>query len=377
MNRDRRSLHFLAGLVSLIVLHCQTGLAFQEAEDKLAPESGFLTTEDVSGTGISLESEPEADPCDLPHDRPLYGLDTTRRFMFDTVCTAARWIDGFFGDIRYDEAAPGVRGRLSLGVERREDSGLDFRPRFRVRVPLPNLAKRLSIYVEREDETRSIEGRNVEGQQAVEPISTTTATTDSTQVGFVRSRGDFDFRLGLRAPRGQLDYYGRVRYRNTFWRTDLTQWRFSQTFYWRHSEGWGETSQLDYETKLSERYFLRWYNTATWAQTTEGVSWNSGLPLYRTLRGGQVVVIEPNVNGQTGLPHAVSSYGVRGAYRQTLGRRWLFGEIYLGQDRVKSSPGRDVQFFAGFIVELVFERPPPEAPAAPAPVAPGETSPVR
>lgn len=336
---------------------------------------------DEGGLGLQLDAVQD-DPCELPHDRPTLGLDTTRRFIFDTVCSAGRWVDGFFGDIRYEEAAPGVRGRLSLGFERREDAGLEFRPRFRVRVPLPNLNERLSIYLEREDETRSIEGRNVEGQQAIEPLSTTSSATDSTQVGFARKRGDLDFRLGLRAPRGRLDYYGRVRYRTTFWQTDETQWRFSQTAYWRHSDGWGETSQLDYERKLSERYFLRWYNSATWAQVTEGVSWNIGLPVYRSA-GNSVIVLEPNLNGQTGLPYAVSSYGLRAAYRQTLGRRWLFGEVYAGQDWVKTpDPQRDAQPFVGLIVELVFDgrereaagvRPPPEG----TPPPPGETSPVR
>jgi hypothetical protein len=337
--------------------------------------------EDESGIGLEVNTG-ESDPCELPRDRATLGLDTTRRFMFDTVCTAARWLDGFFGDIRYEEAAPGVRGRLSLGFERREGEGMQFRPRFRVRVPLPNLNERLSIYLEREDETRSIEGRNVEGGQAIETVSSTRTATDSTQVGFARRRGDMDFRLGLRAPQGKLDYYARARYRNTFWQTDETQWRFSQTFYWRYSDGWGETSELDYERKLSQRYFMRWYNAATWSQTTEGVSWNAGVPLYRS-SGDTVIVLEPNMNGQTGLPFAVSSYGLRGAYRKTLGRRWLFGEVYVGQDWVKTfGPRRDAQPFVGVIVEIVFDGrerevsgPGPAPQDLPPPA--GETSPVR
>jgi hypothetical protein len=87
--------------------------------------------------------------------------------------------------------------------------------------------------------------------------------------------------------------------------------------------------------------------------------------------------------GQTGLPYAVSSYGVRGAYRQTLGRPWLFGELYLGQDWVKEVPvgPRDAQFFVGFILEVVFDGrqglPASEqGPAIVDPLAPGETSPV-
>jgi hypothetical protein len=375
--------HYWFWLIAAAMFHGLPGQAFQEPAPGAAQDSSLglaAPAYDAADpeTGIAVESQPAPDPCELSPDRPLLGLDSTRRFMFDTVCSAARWLDGFFGDIRYDEAATGVRGRLSLGLERREGTGLEFRPRFRVRIPLPNLNERLSVYLEREDETRSIEGRNVEGQQAVEPLSTTRTATDSTQLGFARKRGDVDFRLGLRAPHGKLDYYARTRYRTVFGQTDATQWRFSETLYWRHSDGWGETTQLDFEARLSEKYFLRWYNSATWAQVTEGVSWNTGLPLYHTLSGGKVIVFEPNMNGQTGLPYAVSSYGMRAAYRQTLGRSWLFGELYGGRDWVKTpDPHRDAQAFIGFILELVFDKEPKGSEAAPAaPVGPGETSPV-
>ena len=110
-----------------------------------------LTECHVDGQVQPVDDVAQEDPCELPPEQELLGLDWTRRALFDTVCTAAMWVDGFFGEIRYDEAAPGLRGRVSFGVERREDAGLSTKPRFRVRVPLPNLNKRLSIYLERED----------------------------------------------------------------------------------------------------------------------------------------------------------------------------------------------------------------------------------
>jgi hypothetical protein len=356
------------------------------AEAAWAQEAGVQIAAPPSGEADEAAADTaEEDPCELPPDRELLGLDWTRRALFDTVCTSAMWVDGFFGDIRYEEAAPGVRGRLSYGIERREDSGVTTKPRFRVRVPLPNLNKRLSIYFEREDEIRTIEGRN-EDQQAVEPISTSSAQ-DSTQVGFAYRKLKLldevlEFRLGLRAPQGKVDYYGRVRYRYPFWRTPSTQWLIGETLYWRHSEGWGETTQLDFDARLSDRYLFRWYNSARWSQTTEGVDWRTGFPLYRLLSGGKVVVVEPNLSGQTGNPYAVTSYGLRGAYRQTLGRPWLFGEIYLGEDWIKPGPGqeRDSQFFAGFILEIAFDgrQRLPQAEQEPlGPLGPGETSPVQ
>jgi hypothetical protein len=366
------------------------GLMLVDAAAGRAQEIGLRA--DLSEAGIETSGTPEEqageDPCELPPERELLGLDWTRRALFDTVCTSAMWLDGFFGDIRYDEAAPGVRGRLSFGIERREDAGVTTKPRFRVRVPLPNLNRRLSVYVEREDETQSVEGRNVEDQQAVEPISTSTAQ-DSTQVGFAYRKLKLldqavELRLGLRAPQGKLDYYARARYRYPFWRTDATQWRFGQTLFWRRSQGWGETTQLDFDARLSDRYLFRWYNSATWSQVSEGVDWRTGVPLYRLFHGGRVVVVEPNMYGQTGLPYAVSSYGVRGAYRQTLGRSWLFGELYVGQDWVKIVPvgPRDAQFFVGLILEVVFDgrqRLPQseQGPALGDPLGPGESSPVR
>jgi hypothetical protein len=366
------SLALLAGMLFLL-----PATGWSQAGESALPDLGLEP-------GAIIYEEPEEpwieEPCEIPPDRELMGLDWTRRTAFRAVCNAAAWFDGLFGDIGYEDAAPGVRGRISLEWEHREDSGDTFRPRFRVRIPLPNLQDRFSLYVEREDETQSIEGRNVEGQQIVQPPSRT-QSQDSTQIGLayrkLRLLGEVvDFRVGLRLRHGTIDYYARTRARYEFWRTDRSQWRFSETVFWRRLDGWGETTELDYSKRIADPYVFRWYNSATWAHTTEGVEWRSIISLSRSLGNNRGVAIETGLGGQTGMHVDVSTYGVRVAYLQRLGRPWLLGEFYLGEDWVKTLPGtqRDGQAYVGFNFQIFFDgkerdarleqlrRPPPRGP---------------
>jgi hypothetical protein len=165
-----------------------------------------------------------------------------------------------------------------------------------------------------------------------------------------------DFRLGIRIQEGEPAPSARARYRREFLRTDTSQWRFTETFFWRKVEGWGETTALDYEYKINEPTLARWFNDATWSQSTLGLSWRTGITLYRNMGEAKAGLVEFRVEGQTDSPVDVSLYGVRVAYRQMLGRKWLLGEVYSGYDWTKSLPGveRLSQLYGGVTLEILF-----------------------
>jgi len=121
-------------------------------------------------------------------------------------------------------------------------------------------------------------------------------------------------------------------------------------------EGWGETTALDYEYQINEPTLARWFNDGTWSQSTLGLSWRTGITLYRNLANAKAALAEVRVEGQTDAAVNVSNYGGRLAYRQTLGRKWLLGEVYSGYDWPKSSPGevRHSQLYGGVTLEILF-----------------------
>lgn len=305
-------------------------------------------------SGAELPAAAATDPCRLQPGEELFGLDWTRRQLFGAVCRSARWFDSFFGEERYDQEALGVRGRLVLGVEERERVGMTFTPRFSARVPLPNLNERINLVIEREDEERSIVGRTGAEQSVLTPPPS--FRDESTQIALGYLQRNVNLRAGVRLSGGSLDPYTRARYLKEFLQTDRTQWIFSQSLFWRQQEGFGETTTLDFEVKPSMPTLIRWFNAATWSESTQGLAWASGVTFYRSIGTGQAVLFEPSLQGETDSPVDVSSYGGRVAYRQTLGRNWLIGEVFTGYAWPKSMPGetRHSQLFVGLRVELLF-----------------------
>ena len=334
------------------------GLAQQETPSSEARDAEIEVSAD---TQLTLDSAEEPDPCIMEQDREMLGLDWSRRQLHRGICASVRWFDDFFGEERFDDAAKKMRGRVSFTLEHRERDGFDLKPRFRLRVGLPNFSERLNFFIEREDERNAVLART-DGETEVETaLPTSTSEEDAVRVGFGYDRikkeyESLDFRLGLRIREGNLAPSARARYRREFLRTDTSQWRFTETFFWRQVEGWGETTALDYEYKINDPTLARWFNDATWSQSTLGLSWRTGISLFRSMGEAKSGLVEARVEGQTDSPVDVSLYGVRLAYRQTLGRKWLLGEVYSGCDWTKSVPGVDwlPQLYGGVTLEILF-----------------------
>lgn len=328
-----------------------------------SPASGSPALEVDVGTDtvMDLDDVPEPDPCAMERGVELLGLDWSRRQLHHGICATVRWFDGFFGDQRFDEAARKIRGRVAYSIEHRDRVGVDAKLRLRLRVTTPNLSQRLNFYVEREDARATLlERTDAEADtQVVQPAST--AQSDAVRVGFgydgiKNDHESLDLRTSLRVREGKLAPSTRIRYWREFLRTDISQWRFTEEVFWRSHEGWGETTALDYEFKISTPNLVRWFNEGTWSQSTQGWSWRTGIGLYRSLGSGKAGLVEFGVSGQTDAPVSIANYGTRVAYRQTLGRTWLLGEVYSGYDWPKSQPEdiRHSQLYGGLSIEVLF-----------------------
>jgi hypothetical protein len=344
-------------LVNGMLIAAAEGLA----QGTPSPDSGDPEIEVSSDMALVLDDAEEPDPCVMEIDQELLGLDWSRRQLHRGVCATARWFDGFFGEGRFDEAAKKIRGRVSYTVEHRDRVGIDHKPRFRLRVGMPNLSQRLNFFAERDDERNAVL-RRTDSETEAEPVQpSSTSESDAVRVGFgydsIKKENEaLDFRLGLRIQDGEPAPSARARYRREFLRTNTSQWRFTETFFWRKVEGWGETTALDYEYKINEPTLARWFNDATWSQSTLGLSWRTGITLYRTFGTDKSGLVEVRVEGQSDSPVDVSNYGVRLAYRQALGRKWLLGEVFSGYDWPKSFPGevRHSQLYGGVTLEILF-----------------------
>jgi len=315
------------------------------------------------------QSALEQDPCIInaprltPDGTEGDALDWTRDWLYRSVCNSAYWFDSFFGEERFDDAAQGLRGNAFLVLERRQGRGFKFKPGLRVRVPFPNLSRRFDLFFDRDDELATIEGRSdALAPTALAPANSLTER-DSSQVGFAyRAFQEIDallnFRAGVRLRSAQLRPFVQGRYRKEFWKTEATQWRFTETLFWRRPDGFGETTEVEYESILSRSLLFRWFNNATLSETTQDFAWQTGVALYKDLGEARAVQGVVSAVGETGSPVDIANYEVRLSYRQTLGRPWLFGEVFAGMDwpRAVEDLHRRQEAFGGVRMEIHFGR---------------------
>lgn len=324
----------------------------------------------ASEAAAAPAAAPEGDACAIqtpvlaPRDETSDGASWTRDWLFRSVCHSAQWFDSFFGEERFDDAASQMRGNAFLIAENRQGRGLEWKPGLRVRVSLPNVSKRFDVFFDRDEEQNTIEGRAdpATTPSANRPTGVST-TEDSTQIGVgYRLIQELDellnFRVGVRARSGSLRPFAQGRYRHEFFKSDATQWVFTETLFWRKPDGFGETTALDYEAAITRSLLFRWFNNATYSEITNGFSWQSGVSFYQDLGDARAVQLQLSSTGETGAQVDVANYGIRLSYRQTIGRPWLFGEVFTGLDRPRADtdPARREEAFVGLRTEIHFGR---------------------
>lgn len=327
----------------------------QAAPRSVADGSAAADAADDSLLVTDPEFGPPPECVNPPSDESAWGW--TRDVLFDFVCHSGRWLDRAFGDEPFSAHEGQIRGYLSLTAERREGGAWETKPRFRVRVPLPNLNRRLNLTVERENELRAVRGQTGDAEPVVDtPVN---QGDDTTAISFgyeVRRAIDrlLDFRIGIRARQGDLNPYVRSRYQRDYARPSGAHWHLSQSLFYRHLDGFGETTLINYERFFSPSWLFRWSNSGTVSQITDGLAWETTPQLLHTLSPERGVRFALSWSGESAAPVRLANYGYRLAYRQTLGRPWLIAELYGGQDFTRSEPAlpRDAQFYAGATIEV-------------------------
>jgi len=307
--------------------------------------------------------------CRMEQEHEVVVLDRTRERLHETVCGAALWFDGLFGE-RDLASARGAYGRLEVSTANSEFEGEETRVRFDARVKLPALRHRLSVFIGRDNEDdvardRS-EGLGLRSQadelQQVEDWFAGLGYRLKEAYG-IRS----EFRLGVRGVRHPVAF---VQLRNSYtaYEDENDRIQLRATPFANHLDGAGFTAATDFDHALSPTRLLRWGSIGTVTEESEGVQWRSALILYQSLRRLRAIAFEAFERGATTAPEPLLEYGVRTIYRQPLFRARLFAELVLGYSWPRVDPALPREGSAGvtFGLELPFGADPAK-PAAPSP----------
>jgi hypothetical protein len=259
-------------------------------------------------------------------------MDWLNRKVAKSVCSSALWFDGFFGDATVYDERDATYGRVFVGTwwDRRDKFDPTFR--FRVKASFPRLKNRVNVIIGRE----SVDNFIMDSPDAEEgmPQSLATSEEESWFIGMGyspfddrHSRIDLDVGAKLRIP---LIPYVKLRYRQNIFLSESTMARFRQTFFWERNIGFGETTRLEFDWKLSQKALTRLFGAGTVSQSSLGLDWHTGVILYHYLGTARALAYQVEIRGETRreVPFRDAAFTV--VYRWSTFRPWLFVELSAG-----------------------------------------------
>jgi hypothetical protein len=291
-------------------------------------------------------------------------LEESRRLLAETFCGATLWFDGLFGGEPDVRNARAVSGRVELSALHTDFHGFDYKARLRLNYDLPNLERRVRLFLGREEDDEFVADR-----QEGFAIRSSVFGLESEEewlagLGYSppgRYFNKLDVRFGGRV-KSAPEVFSQVRYRQNVFLGDRDVWRFRETVFWENRDGFGSTTSLDWDRVLRRDLILRWGNVGTISEATQGMAWRSAVLVYHNLGRWEDAAVagEVFVRGESDAEVPLREYGTRAIFRQPFGRDYLFGEVIVGYTwpRERLSQERDGSAMVGFGIELLFGRDP-------------------
>ena len=254
------------------------------------------------------------------------------------MCQTVNGFDGFFGNQRSEDERNRTGGLLGLNLRWSEHDALEPQLRFRARFHLPNLSRRLKLFVGHQTEDEYLRDSREES------VANTMARNEDYDwvVGLGGATSSlkpsrFRFNVGVRLN-FPLQVYGKGQYRWLFPLGRRRLGRFRQTVFWRNLDGFGTTTNLDLEQHFESPFLLRWEGSGTISEISQGVEWFTALTLYQELTADLAMRYHTWVRGATDAPVTTGEYGVEVLLRKRMFRPWFFGQVGSGISWIRDHP---------------------------------------
>jgi hypothetical protein len=295
--------------------------------------------------------------CRATEEEQVAILDDASDAVHETVCGAALWFDGLFGE-RDLASARSANGRIELSTAHSEFEGNDVRVRFDVTVDLPAFQHRLRAFAGRDNEDEIAQDR-AEGLGLRTQVNQLQRVEDWFAGLGYRLKDDWNIRSEVRVGvRGFRHPEAFAQVRNTFiaYEDDNDRIQLRATPFVNNVDGIGFTARTDFDHALTMTALVRWDSIATVAEDVSGMQWRTALLLYQNLRRLRAIALEVFERGVTSAPVPIVEYGARTIYRQPFFEGRLFGELVVGYSWPQVDPALDRDGSAGITagIELPF-----------------------
>lgn len=268
--------------------------------------------------------------------------------------------DKFFGNVKTESTRqPNYLIRWQNSVRMEEGGHFKYRTNVRANFVLPGISKRLRVAISGESEPEPFTAKLPEdpGNPGFDrTLAKTRLVNTEVRYGMVRTPNvDFFLGAGVRLT-SPFQYFTRSRLQYTHRLGDVSLVRLGETLFWKNTEKFGETTEIDFERLLRPKTLLRWSNAGTWAQETKGLEWGTELSLLQELSPRSAITFSGGAFGDTRPAAVVETYRILTRYRRNFLTHWLFYELEPEISWPRSPEGRYASALAFTArIEAVFQ----------------------
>ncbi|MBI5420557.1 MAG: hypothetical protein HZA60_10745 [Deltaproteobacteria bacterium] len=291
----------------------------------------------IAGAGPSIAEEGPREPVpaeSLPEEKTSTVekvMDGTHAFLERSILERVIRFDDFFGSVKTEDARqPDYLLRWQNSLRWDEGGRFKYRTSVRASARLPKISERLRLVVSGENEAEPVGARLPEdpGNPGFDrTLQNTRLVNTELRYGVIR-RPEVDLFLGAGA-RFVLPMETFVRTRLLYTRRfgEVYLARFGETLFWKDVDGFGETTEISVERQLGRNTLLRWANSGTVSESSQGLEWGSELSFLREFSPRRAITLAGGIFGNTRPAAVVQTYRILSRYRQNFLRDWLFYEL--------------------------------------------------
>jgi hypothetical protein len=267
-----------------------------------------------------------------PEKKYSVSLNDAHSALSKSIVLLGTRIDRFFGVDRGEDITNNSQIRMWVQSTKVEGENIENEANIRFKIHLPYTQKRFKFVFERKAENqsqvKSAEGSTPIKQDETSPPQAQTAQTTAALQYLIDETRNWNFftETGIRVDIPP-EPFARARLRRN-WKLPLKIEAIAeQSIFWYLEEGFGETSSLDFDYKISDNKLFRFQNTATWWDETDTFTIVHGPTLYHTLSRRRGISYSAKAIGSTKPQSLITNYDLSVSYRQLLHKNWLFMDI--------------------------------------------------